>query len=593
MRVVIRLLGFLGRFPGRMLLSSGMAAVAVGSNIGLLAIAGYLLAATAQNQALVLLTLPIYTVRLLAVVRAAARYAERLTGHDVTLRILLRFRLWIFDRLVLLGPLTPLCFHSGDALRRFVADVDELQQLYLRSLSPLTVALLIAGLVAVVLHGISPTLTWIILAYLAVAGIVMPVALAVAMKGIGRTQTARRAELATAVVDGIQGLQDLLTGGRGEDFMARVSRLDRGLASIERRVGLVSAVRVGGGDLLANLAMWTALAVLIPLVQHGDAPGSALPVVAFLTAATFEITQPLALALQSLDHTRASGARIFAITDARPAVSSPPNPMPLPASLARHPGAAPPALTAAYELVFDHVTLAYGPDEAPALADVTLSLLPGKRVAVVGPSGAGKSTLARLALRMVDPTRGAVLLGGRDLRAYSLDDVRSVITLVAQDSHIFNRTVRGNLLLGDPAATEVELWDALEAARLAEAVQRMPGGLDTWVGEHGLLLAGGERQRLAIARALLRDAPILMLDEPTANLDAVTEGEVLAALDTLLAGRTTLWITHRLIEMERMDEILVLDRGRIVERGTHGELSSRPGLYRRMLDIQDGLVPWD
>ncbi len=241
-------------------------------------------------------------------------------------------------------------------------------------------------------------------------------------------------------------------------------------------------------------------------------------------------------------------------------------------------------------LEFDDVYFAYHADEGEVLESIAFAVHPGSRVAVVGPSGSGKSTLVRLALRFWDPTRGAIRLDGQDIRKYALSDLRSVIGTVAQDTHLFNGTIRDNLLLARPEASDSEMEQVLEQVQLAEFINQLPDGLETWVGEQGLRLSGGERQRLAIARALLKNAPLLILDEATANLDSLTECALLDALDVLMRGRTTLMITHRLVAMERMDEILVLDSGRVCERGTHSQLLAAESLYRRMFNVQNGML---
>ncbi|MBE3561540.1 MAG: ATP-binding cassette domain-containing protein, partial [Ktedonobacteraceae bacterium] len=229
-------------------------------------------------------------------------------------------------------------------------------------------------------------------------------------------------------------------------------------------------------------------------------------------------------------------------------------------------------------------------EEEFSLHDVHFQVSAGSHVALVGPSGSGKSTLARLALRFWDPQQGTIRLNGQDIRECALDDLRGLISLVAQDTSLFNGTLRRNLLLARPGASESELAEALKRAQLREFVSSLPRGLDTWIGEQGLRLSGGERQRLAIARALLKDAPILILDEPTANLDPLTERSLFGTLNDLMQGRTVLLITHRLIAMERMDEIIVLDRGSIRERGTHSRLLEQNGLYRQLFELQSGLL---
>jgi ATP-binding cassette, subfamily C, bacterial CydC len=208
----------------------------------------------------------------------------------------------------------------------------------------------------------------------------------------------------------------------------------------------------------------------------------------------------------------------------------------------------------------------------------------------VGPSGAGKSTLANLILRFWDPSSGGIRLGVHDIRKYAQDDLRNLIGVVAQDTHVFNDTLRGNLLLARPDATDDELQRVLARAQLSELVERLPEGLDSPLGEQGLKLSGGERQRLSIARTLLKDAPLLVLDEPTANLDPLTERRLLDAAYEMMRDRATLVITHRLVRMDEMDEILVLDGGRIVERGTHEKLLEAGGLYRHMVEVQRDIL---
>jgi ABC-type multidrug transport system fused ATPase/permease subunit len=272
---------------------------------------------------------------------------------------------------------------------------------------------------------------------------------------------------------------------------------------------------------------------------------------------------------------------VFAVTDAVPPVVESAAPSPIPHEASGSGG---------YSLTFEHVHFAYRVGEREVLSDISFELRAGSRVAIVGSSGAGKSTVGRLALRFWDPASGVIRLNGQDIRDCRLSDLRELVGVVAQDTYIFNDTLRANLLLGRAGASEAEIEAAVEQAQLTEFVRQLPQGLKTWVGEQGLQLSGGERQRLAVARAFLKNAPMLILDEATANLDSLTERALLDALDELTQGRTTLYITHRLVAMERMDEILVLDRGRIVERGSHADLLGREGLYRQLFDMQSGVL---
>jgi ATP-binding cassette subfamily C protein CydC len=243
-----------------------------------------------------------------------------------------------------------------------------------------------------------------------------------------------------------------------------------------------------------------------------------------------------------------------------------------------------------YSVALEDVTLRYGDSDRPAIRNVSFEMLPGRRVALVGPSGAGKTSVMRLLTGAWEPTEGRVLIAGRDIRDYSVHDLRAALGVAAQDTYIFNDTVRNNLLLARPDASTVDLETALDAVGLLETVRALPRGLDTWAGEHGERLSGGERQRLSMARVLLRNAPIVLLDEVTANLDGATERSLLDTIYRVTEGRTLLTITHRLVGLERMDEILVLDCGEIVERGTHDALCAAGGVYKRMLDVQENML---
>jgi ATP-binding cassette subfamily C protein CydC len=320
--------------------------------------------------------------------------------------------------------------------------------------------------------------------------------------------------------------------------------------------------------------------VAIPLVVAHHIGGVYLAFLALVLLASFEAVQPLAPALQSLGRKLTAGRRVFEALDTTPEVTDPTRPEPVAALIRR----------VAPSLAFEHVSFAYGDVGEAAVHDITLCIPPGRRVAIVGPSGAGKSTLARLAARCHDPIAGAVLLDGVDIRRHTLGDLRAAVRLSEQDAYVFNATIRGNLRLVRPDATDDDLLRALEVAQLGDFMRALPDGLGTWVGEQGLRLSGGERQRLALARALLTDAPLLIVDEPTANLDPATEAALLDALDAYTRGRTLLLLTHRLVRMERMDEVVVLDGGRVAERGMHTSLLAAGGLYRRMFDIQQDIV---
>jgi ATP-binding cassette subfamily C protein CydC len=575
MRVLLRLVGFLKPHRFDVVLAVLLGVATVVGNVGLLATAAYVISAAALMPLLAALAGPIYLVRLFGVGRAGSRYAERLVSHNLTFKLLSDLRTWFYARLEPLAPARLMRYRSGDLLSRIVQDVEELQNIYLRVLSPVVVAATFSLLAFLLFYAFGLPLALVALSSLVATGVGVPLLVGNLVRGLGRQQLELRAELNARIVDGIQGVQDLLTFGREESQQHDIRGLNRKLGRVQERMALLTGLQNALADLMMNLAMLAILVLAIPLVAGGEIPGVYLAFLALVILGSFEAVQPLGMAFQFLGRSVRAGERLFEIVDAEPEVTDPAEPLPPPEDS---------------NLEFDRVSFSYNAGELPVLEDITFALEPGKRIAVVGPSGAGKSTLVNLLLRFWDPVSGQIRLGGRDVRGYAQEDLRNLIGVVSQDTHVFNDTLRGNLLLAKPEATDADLQRVMARAQLSGLVERLPQGLDSPLGEQGLKLSGGERQRLSIARTLLKDAPLLVLDEPTANLDHMTERELLDATYELMRNRTTLVITHRLVRMENMDEILVLDRGRIVERGTHEELAREGGLYHRMYEVQKGVL---
>lgn len=579
MKLYRRLLLFLAAYRWLIALAVLLGSITIASNMLLLGMAAYLIAASALGPLMVTLTLPVYIVRFTSVSRAGSRYAERLTSHKVTFRLLARLRTFVYRHLEPLAPAYLLTERSGDMLTRLVSDVDELENIYLRIVSPIIIALLISSFTFALFAIFSTILAWTALAFLVVSGFGVPLLGGMLARGLGKEQVRVRAEINAQLVDGIQGVQDLLVYGQANAQLRTITTLQKRLDKIQQRMARIAGLQQALCDLLMNMALWSLLVLAIPLVRAKAIDGVYLAFLALVILASFEAVQPLGQAFQMLGNSVAAGERLFTITDAIPQVKEPNDPLPA------HDRA-----TTIATLEFDHVHFAYSADEGEVLHDISFTLSPGKRIAIVGASGAGKSTISNLALRFWDSTQGSIRLNGADIRHYALEDLRGLIGVVAQDTYLFNDTIRGNLLLARPEANTSQLEQAIAQAQLTEFVHELPKGLTTWVGEQGLRFSGGERQRIAIARALLKDAPLLILDEATANLDALTEKALLDELGELMKGRSTLVITHRLVGMERMDEILVLDKGCIRERGTHAELLRSGGLYYQLVQLQEGML---
>ncbi|TYK50446.1 thiol reductant ABC exporter subunit CydC [Actinomadura decatromicini] len=566
--MILRLIRFARPARWRLALAVVFGALALGSGVGLMATSAWLISRAAQHPPVLMLMVAIVAVRAFGLGRGVFRYVERLTGHDATFRILADLRARVYERLERLAPGGLPAFRSGDLLNRLVADVDAVQDLFLRVLLPCTVAAVVGGASVGVAWALLPSAGVVLLLALLVAGVVAPWLSAVMARRTERRTTELRAELTAHVVDTLQGAPELIAYGAAPAHLAEATRIDRDFTRASARSATTAGIGAAISALAGGLAVWGSLAVGVPAVRAGTLDGVLLAVVVLLPLAAFEVVAGLPLAAQYLERVRHSAARVFAVLDTPEPVSDPIDP------------AAPPS--APYTLKVEHLRARWTTDAPYALDDVSLDLTPGRRCAIVGPSGSGKTTLTAVLLRFLESSGGAVTLNGIDLRALSGDDVRRVIGLCAQDAHLFDSTIGENVRLARPSATDEELRDALRRARLLDWIDSLPQGLDTRVGEHGAQVSGGQRQRIALARALLADFPILLLDEPAEHLDLPTADALTADLLTATEGRTTLLVTHRLTGLDAVDEIIVLDEGHVADRGTHADLIARPGLYQSL-----------
>jgi thiol reductant ABC exporter CydC subunit len=378
-------------------------------------------------------------------------------------------------------------------------------------------------------------------------------------------QAAARGDLSARVVDLVEGAPELLAFGATGTELSRLTAADAELT----RIATATARTAGAGaalvTLLSGLTVWGVLLAGVPAVSAGRLPGPLLAVIVLTPLALFETVLGLPAATQCLARVRRSTARVSEVLETPPPVTEPTCPPPLPA--------------APHHLRLRALRARYSPEGPWVLDGIDLDLPPGRRVGVVGPSGSGKTTLAAVLLRFVPYEGGSATIDGVEIGALAGEDVRQVVGLAAQDSHIFDTTLRQNLLLARRDADEAALHGALERARLWPWVEQLPRGLDTEVGAHGARLSGGQRQRLAVARMFLADFAVAVLDEPGEHLDTATADALTADLVDMTRGRTIVLVSHRLAGMEEMDEILVLNAGRVVERGDHADLMSTGGAY--------------
>lgn len=549
---------------------------AVISSISLLTTSAFLIAQAALHPSIAELQVAIVGVRFFGLSRAVLRYLERLTSHAVNLRLLGELQRWLYRILVPLAPARLYSLRAGDLLSRSIGDIEALENFYVRFAFPLVVAVLTISGIALFAITLHPVFALILFAGMAIVGGLIPlVTYTLQHKSLARAVNLR-ADLSALIADFIQGQEDLRAFGRDRGFAAEIQRVSqdytRTQIQIARRNGLMNGLAITG----TLLTVWVVLWVGTDLVANHHLEGVFLAVVVVLALAGFEAVNPLVQGAQGLESALQAARRLLALQDLTPAVSESNVPKPLPPTP---------------NLEFRNLTFHYPEDRHPTLQDICLSLPYGKRLALLGPSGSGKSTLVSLLLRFWDYKEGEILLDGVPLREFDSNELRHLLGVLEQRPYLFSDTVRNNLLLGAPEATEPDLWWALEQVDLEAWVRNLPQGLDTWIGNLGVQISGGEGQRLALARLFLTQAPIVIVDEPTTHLDNILAARITHRLFKHLKQRTLLWITHTPYGLEQMDEIVVLHRGSIIERGSHEDLLAQKGFYAAMWAMHQQRLP--
>ena len=549
MSTSMRLLKLIAPFKWWVALGILLSFLTIGSSVGLMAMSAYLISRAALVQDIADIALAITAVRVFAIGRAAFRYLERYFTHTATFRILTHLRVWFYASIEPLAPARLMAYRSGDLLARIVADIETLENFYVRVVVPPIAAALMTALACAILGAFDATLAVVLLAFLILTGVILPSVSRRISQGPATALITTRAELNAVLVDEIQGIADLLAFDQSSQHQARILALSQALHRAQESMARLRGMSNALAALFTGLAGLTVLALGIPLVTGGEIEGVFLALLPLTAIASFEAVTPLSLAWQQLEANRAAGRRLFELIDAPPEVTDLERESPQPAD---------------YSIEFRDLSFQYQPGEPFALEGVDVAIPSGGRAAITGPSGSGKSTLVNLLLRFWDYADGQIEIGGHELHEYHADEVRAMIGVVPQQIHLFNASVYDNLLLANPEASDEQIVAACRQAELHDFIQSLPQGYDTPIGENGLLLSGGERQRLAIARAILKDAPILILDEATANLDAATEQKIMAALEPFMTGRTVLIISHRSGGVGPTDQTILLENGRIV-----------------------------
>lgn len=543
-----------------------LAIITLLASIGLLTLSGWFLSASAVVGVAGIYSfnymLPAAGVRGAAILRTAGRYFERLVSHDATFRVLQHLRVFTFSKLLPLSPAGLARFRQGELLNRVVADVDTLDHLYLRVISPLVGALVVILVVTAGLSILDVTLALTLGGIMLLTLVILPPLFYRAGKPTGEHITHQRGQYRQQLTSWLQGQAELMLFSASDRYRAQMEKTEQRWQEAQRRQADLTALSQALMLLIGGIAVIAMLWLASAGVGGNSQPGALIALFVFCALAAFEALAPVTGAFQHLGQVIASARRITQITEQQPEVTF-------------VPGAEQPPERVA--LTLDKVTFSYPQQPAPALDSVSLQVTAGEHIAILGRTGCGKSTLLQLLTRAWDPAQGEILLNGQPLAHINEASLRRAMSVVPQRVHLFSATLRDNLLLAAPGASDAQLTSTLERVGLEKLLE--DSGLNAWLGEGGRQLSGGELRRLAIARALLHDAPLMLLDEPTEGLDATTESQILDLLSDVMREKTVLMVTHRLRGLARFNQIIIMDNGKIIEQGNHAELLAQQGRY--------------
>ncbi|MGN8237938.1 heme ABC transporter ATP-binding protein/permease CydC [Enterobacter soli] len=566
MRALLPYLALYKRHKWMLTLGIVLAIVTLLASIGLLTLSGWFLSASAVVGVAGLYSfnymLPAAGVRGAAITRTAGRYFERLVSHDATFRVLQHLRIYTFSKLLPLSPAGLARFRQGELLNRVVADVDTLDHLYLRVISPLVGAFVVIVVVTLGLCTLDVTIALTLGGIMLLTLFLLPPLFYRAGKPTGENLTRLRGEYRQQLTSWLQGQAELTLFGASQRYRARMESTELNWHEAQRRQSELTAFSQALMMLIGGFAVVAMLWMASGGVGGNTQPGALIALFVFCALAAFEALAPVTGAFQHLGQVIASAVRITQITEQEPEVQFHTQQTAVPAQVA---------------LQLQDMTFAYAGQTQNALEGINLSVSAGARIALLGRTGCGKSTLLQLLTRAWDPQHGNILFNDVPLREFSEHALRRTVSVVPQRVHLFSATLRENLRLAAPKASDDVLSAMLERVGLHKLLE--DDGLNSWLGEGGRQLSGGELRRLAIARALLHDAPLMLLDEPTEGLDATTESQILDLLANAMVGKTVIMVTHRLRGLASFDQIIVMDNGHIIEQGSHTELLAKQGRY--------------
>jgi ATP-binding cassette subfamily C protein CydC len=572
---MVRLLWFLKPFTLMILASILLGIGTTAAGIGMLGTSAYLIASAALHPSIAELQVAIVGVRFFGLSRAGLRYSERLVSHSVNLRVLDHLRQWFYDQIESSPSAELQTIKSGDLLDRLMGNIEDLENFYVRVVSPVIVALVIGIGASMFVGGYQTQFGLILGAGLFVTGIILPVEAILLTRRTSETFIQSRSILSAKIVETIQGIEDLQAFGVGREWIESIKKESNSNAKIQLKLSLLNSFNSGLMLAVLNVTIVILLWVAIPIVPSGLLSGISLAVILMIAIASFESTYTLPQAGQYLTSSIEAGHSLFLLTG-----SGKVKQFQIDQKIKRYPKT----------ISLEHVHFQYSEGPTFQLKDVNFILKAGKKTALIGSSGSGKTSIVNLLLRFWRPTEGSILVDGKNVEDLDPEEMRSFFSVISQSAYLFSATLRENLLLADPLASDEKLYKIFRQVGLEDWVSTLPDGLDTWVGDHGLRLSGGERQRVAIGRMLLQERPFIVLDEPDVHLDAETRSVIMDTIFKLSETKGILFISHDLSNIKKMDEILLLKEGQIIEKGNHKNLIDAAGDYAALFSLNGGEI---
>jgi len=575
MKSFFRLLKIIRPYWKEIVYSIILGSLTIGSGIALLATSSFLISMAALHTSIADLQIAIVGVRFFGISRGAFRYVERLVSHSVNFKILAKLRVEFYKSLIPIIPVRSQEIQSGDLLSRIVTDIEALQDFFVRVIAPPFISIIIGGVYLLFLGNYSPELAYILGIIYIVSGIVIPLVV-VAISGNYESRIFElKGELTKHLVESMQGMNELIMLRQIKNQQHVIEELNKKIALMQRRTAFVTTLNSSVSAFFTNFGPWVVLFFVIPLVLNQSISGVLLAALVLSSMASFEMINQLSQSAEYLQISLQAADRIFETIDMVDINSKPSEKM---------------MIRDLKKLDIREMYFSYSGVEDFSLKDIKFDLTPGKKIAIVGPSGAGKTTIINILNGFWKQNKGTYTINGIESHNIRDDSLTDLFGICEQDAYIFSGTLRSNLDFEAGDIDQNKINQIIKYVQLSALVEELPDGLDTLVGEHGKSFSSGELQRILIARTLLKESKVLIFDEPTSNLDAINEREIMRMILNLEDDRPIILITHRLIGMQKMDEILLVDKGEIKERGSHMELVSSGGEYAKMWEIQQQLI---